>query len=432
MKNREPTTRGPLRLVRSSRIDRYRNEGPIYEWAEKDAYVAIEKVRFKGKTGAILVYDNPPVHQVATPALHALLEGLDAASGESLGFLILYDSNDPLHAGGDLKESLRNLESTLERKAEMESRGASPVEIDRLFSWGEARLQKGVTLYGKIREMASRMRVVAVCGGGMRFGGSAEIPLMADALIGDGRGGMCFSESQIGIIPGWAGIARVLVKSGPANAEFMAKTAREVRAGELREIGVYDEVVDIPFPLPGLRRGRDAGEEQTLRDELDRHNDETGMLLLPRALESATLSAGETSPSAGGKKRSLAGKREVEREVKARANPYNYAHLWNKSLKGVREEIQRLGRPLAPQSIQAVNTLLEKYDPSAFDERRFVEEELKADAALYRDPRFLEGLRAMLEQRVADFRDLGQREEEKWVYGSALEGSPEGRKKSYV
>ena len=39
-----------------------------------------------------------------------------------------------------------------------------------------------------------------------------------------------------------------------------------------------------------------------------------------------------------------------------------------------------------------------------FDEEAFIQKELLADAALYRDPRFLAGLSAMLEQRVPDFR----------------------------
>jgi hypothetical protein len=78
-----------------------------------------------------------------------------------------------------------------------------------------------------------------------------------------------------------------------------------------------------------------------------------------------------------------------------------------KPLRDVKDEIARLGRPLAPQSIEAIDRLLGTYDASTFDEEQFIHKELQADAALYRDPRFLEGLSALLDQRVPDFRVPG-------------------------
>ncbi|MBE9571036.1 MAG: hypothetical protein IMF11_10435, partial [Proteobacteria bacterium] len=63
------------------------------------------------------------------------------------------------------------------------------------------------------------------------------------------------------------------------------------------------------------------------------------------------------------------------------------------------------GRPLAPQSIEALTRLLEGYDPSKFDENSFVKREMEADAGLYRDTKFRAGLIATLEQRVADYRE---------------------------
>jgi len=101
---------GPITLVRSGKIEGMKNHGPLFEWSEGTAYLVSEKVSYKGVKGAILCYYNPPVHQVGNPALDAHLEGLDkvcAARGE-LKFVILYSANDPVHAGGDLKESLRN------------------------------------------------------------------------------------------------------------------------------------------------------------------------------------------------------------------------------------------------------------------------------------------------------------------------------------
>ena len=90
--------------------------------------------------------------------------------------------------------------------------------------------------------------------------------------------------------------------------------------------------------------------------------------------------------------------------MRRRNNPENYSHIWGKPLREVKDDIRRIGRPLAPQSIEALSNLLEDYDLSTFNEISFVEREMKADARLYRDPRFRAGLIGTLEQRVTDFR----------------------------
>ena len=69
--------KGPVGLVRSNKISGYENIGPLYEWSEAGAYLVIDRVRFEGKTGAVLCYYNPPVHQVGNPGLDAYLESLD-------------------------------------------------------------------------------------------------------------------------------------------------------------------------------------------------------------------------------------------------------------------------------------------------------------------------------------------------------------------
>jgi enoyl-CoA hydratase/carnithine racemase len=323
-----------------------------------------------------------------------------------LTFLILYGANDPVHAGGDLKESLTRLDATLKNKEEKASAGASAEEIDQLFDWADNRLKKGISLHATIRKIAQYLRVVAVCGGGTRFGGSAEIPLMADYLVGDSRSGMCFSEAMIGLIPGWAGIARTLIKAGPVNAACMAMTSREVMADQLKGIGIYNEVVNIPFPFPKREKtdNPDADKANYLA-ALERHNDETGLLLFPTALDMATCPESAIPRVSDNERLILGSKEAVSLEVARRRDPKSYAHLWGKSLREAKDDIKRLGKPLAPQSIEALNGLLGDYDPAAFDERPFVEREMKADARLYRDPRFRAGLIATLQQTVADYRE---------------------------
>lgn len=398
---------GPIRTIRSNKIADYKNLEPLFEWAEDPAYLIIDKVAFRKRLGAILCYHNPPIHQIGTTGLYAYHDGLDTIieKRDELEFLILSGAYAPVHSGGDLKESLSSLRKTLESKRKMETAGAPAGEIDRLFKWSESRLEKGVLLWEKIRDIAQTMRTVGICGGGLRFGGSAEIPLMVDHLVGDSRSGMCFSEAMIGIIPGWGGITRVLLKSGLTNAEYMAKTAKPVLASELKKIGIYNDIVEIPFSLPKMQKtGDPASDKGRYLEEAEDHDEKTGAILIPAGLEWAARRAEESPVVCEKERETLAEPGEIALEVSRRVDPFNYSHLWGKPLKDVKDEIARLGRPLAPQSIDAINQLLGTYDASTFDEEQFIHEELRADAALYRDPRFLEGLTALLNQRVPDFR----------------------------
>ena len=398
--------KGPITLVRSGKIEGMKNHGPLYEWSEGTAYLVIEKVSYKGVKGAILCYYNPPVHQVGNPALDAHLEGLDKvyATREELKFLILYGANDPVHAGGDLKESLDKLDRTLAMKKEREQGDTPPQEIDQLYDWADNRLRKGVSLHGIVRKIARHLRVVAVCGGGTRFGGSAEVPLMADYLVGDSRSGMCFSEAMIGLLPGWSGVARAIVKSGPINAQYMALTGREVKADKLKMCGIYNAVVDISLAFPKMQKTADPKKDKALYAEaLEKHDQETGMRLLPKGLEMAICPEQEIPVLRNPPQ--LVSEAEIDREVRERMNPQNYSHLWGKTLKEAGEEIARAGRPLAPQSIEALRSLFEGVEPASFDEAVFVKREMEADARLYRDKKFRAGLVATLEQKVADFRE---------------------------
>jgi enoyl-CoA hydratase/carnithine racemase len=398
--------KGPIRLLRSGKVSGLSNLGPLHEWSEGPASLVIDQVSFNRKKGAILCYCNPPVHQVGNPALDAYLEGLDKVSQKKeLQFLLLYGANDPVHAGGDLKESLEKLDKTLSTKKDKEKAGAPAKEIDQLYEWADRRLEKGTGLHSRIRQLAQGLRVVAVCGGGTRFGGSAEIPLMADVLVGDSRSGMCFSEAMIGLLPGWSGIARALVKAGLENARTMALTGKEVKADKLKAIGIYNLVVDVPFSFPKMpKTGDPKADKAAYAEALEKHNEDTGMLLLPKGLELATCPPGAVPLLE--ERATLAKGAELSDEVKRRSDPQTYAHLFGKPMREVNEELGRLGRPLAPQSVEALSALFNRYDASRFDEAAFVKEEADADARLYRDPRFRAGLVATLEQKVADYREV--------------------------
>lgn len=401
---------GPIDIIRSGKIKGMKNLSPVFEWMEGRASLYLDEISFGGLHGGILCYYNPPVHQVGNPGLDAYHAALDKVFEGKIGswsFLIFYGGCDPVHAGGDLKESLNRLTETIEKRKELEDKGRPPEEVDALYAWGDRRIEKGVGLYKRIRKVSKDMRTLAICGGGTRFGGSAEITLMTDVLIGDSRSGMCFSEAMIGLIPGWSGVGRTYTKAGYLNAKFMASTGREEKAANLKACGIYNAVVEIPEPFPKKEHTDDPQRDKSRYAEaLQAHNDEIGARLVPVALELATCPKHEVPVLTGKDRKVLATDKEIEAEVVRRVNPVTYEGLWGKSLKEAKDDIKKLGRPLAPQSIKELMQLFERYPEVHFEEEKFVEDEMKADSRLYRDPRFRLGIIATLEQKVADFREV--------------------------
>ncbi|MFB0507150.1 MAG: enoyl-CoA hydratase/isomerase family protein [Thermodesulfobacteriota bacterium] len=399
---------GPIDSVRSDKIEGLKNLGPRHTWSERPASLYLDAIEFNGTKGGIICYYNPPVHSVGNPGLDAYLEAIRIVSEDrkTLRFLIFYGGSDPVHAGGDLKESLSKLDKTIETRKEMEVKGTEAEDIDALYRWGDMRLEKGFALYRAVRSLSEDVRLISLCGGGTRFGGSAEIALMCDYLVGDSRSGMCFSEAMIGLIPGWSGVGRTLTKAGLLNAKFMAMTSTEVKAYQLKEIGIYNLVVEIPIPFPKLERTDDKeGDRARYREALQKHNDEADLLLLPKALELAVCPEEDIPILEEADRKNPATEEEIAEQVARRKDPETYRGLWGKPLAEVREQISTLGRPLAPQSIEALEGLFSGYDPSRFDEKEFVRAEMEADARLYRDPRFRAGIIATLEGRVANFKE---------------------------
>ncbi len=399
---------GPIDVIRSEKVEGLENLGPRYTWSEGQAYLYLDAVQFQGVRGVIICYHNPPVHSVGNPGLDAYLDAIRIVSGskDEFQFLIFYGGCDPVHAGGDLKESLSQLDKTIETKKEMEAKGAKAEDIDALYRWGDMRLEKGFTLYSSVRSLSEDLRLIALCGGGMRFGGSAEVALMSDYLVGDSRSAMCFSEAMIGLIPGWSGVGRTLTKAGLLNAKFMSMTATEVKAHQLREIGVYTLLVEMPLSFPKLERTDDKeGDRTRYQQALQKHNDEAGTLLLSKALELAVCPIDDIPLLEEARRKNIATEEEIAQQVDRRKDPETYQGLWGKPLAEVREQIATLGRPIAPQSIEALEGLFSGYNPSRFDERQFVRAEMEADARLYRDSRFRAGIVATLEGKVANFKE---------------------------
>jgi enoyl-CoA hydratase/carnithine racemase len=390
----------PLKSLRAAEVDGLERGEALYEWAEGRAGLVADRVTYHGTPGAILAYTNPPVHQVGNPGLDAYLGSLDAITtiADELRFVLFTGPADPAHAGGDIRESLTRLDDTHVKRDELQSLGASDEAIWALYDWGDARLDKGFALYEAIRGLSEKMTTVAVCSGGTRFGGSAEACLLADVLVGDSRSGMSFSEVQIGLIPGWGGVGRAITKAGFGFTASMAYTADIARADKLLAAGIYDVVVDVPHPLPRMgRTGDKAADKANYLAALASNDADTAPLMLKAALD-----AGVAPPARDGAAQLAPA---VDREgIHRRANPDTYEAIWGEKIKDVKDRIRELGKPLAPQSVEALDELFERFEGQEWDERAFILAEKDADATLYRDPRFRAGIVATLEQRVADFR----------------------------
>jgi len=390
----------PATILRAGQVEGMERGEGLFEWIDGRAGLVADRVTYQGKPGVILAYTNPPVHQVGNPGLDAYLTALGkvAEIGDELTFLILTGTCDPAHAGGDIRESLTRLDDTLARREELAAAGGTAEQIWDLYSWGDARLDKGFALYKAMRGLSEQMTTVAVCGGGTRFGGSAEICLLADVLIGDSRSGMSFSEAQIGLIPGWGGVGRAVTKSGFANARSATYSAGITRAGALLSMGIYDQIVEIGWPLPRMERTGDKDADKArFKHAMADNQARTAPLLLKAALQ-----AGLEKP----RRNATIHDTSLDRgEIDRRANPDTFEGIWGTPLREVKDRIKELGKPLAPQSIEALDELFSRFeaDPT-WDEEAFILAEKDADAALYRDPRFRAGIVATLEQRVADFR----------------------------
>jgi len=351
----------------------------------------------------VFSYYNPPVHQMGNPALDAYLTAFGELDRlyDDLGFVLLVGACDPVHAGGDLKESLGRLQETGEKKAELMAQGADPKTIDGLYAWADERIKKGCALYLAVRRASLKARTVSVCGGGTRFGGSAEVPLMADWVLADSRAAMCFSEAQIGLIPGWGGVGRAVAKASLETAYAMAGTCAVVGADALHAGGLVDRLVTVAEPFPKKQRTHDPeNDKRSYQEALDAHEDNVGVHLLTAALDLAV----EKDPQRAETTRPILDPEVVKAEINRRADPNTYQGLWGTPLAEAKDALKSLGRPLAPQSVAALDALFANASPGSFDEEKFVLAEGRADGALYRDPRLMPGIVATLEQRVADFR----------------------------
>ncbi|TAP39110.1 3-hydroxyacyl-CoA dehydrogenase NAD-binding domain-containing protein [Arthrobacter sp. S39] len=167
---------------------------------------------------AILTLSSPPVNTGDATLRRDLRDALlSAAAVADLSGVVIESSGRHFYAGSDISE--------LDR----------PIEEPQLT--------------GVIAVIEAMPVPVIASINGLALGGGLELALGCDARIGDTSAVVGFPEVTLGMIPGAGGTVRAGRLIGPAAAIDLVASARRVDAGEAKELGILDQVVE-----PGMLR----------------------------------------------------------------------------------------------------------------------------------------------------------------------------------
>ena len=176
------------------------------EYRDLAKHVTLTRVDYKGVPGYLLHFTNRKgQHAISDTDIDAFNGALDVVltNVQEIDFLTLYgDHASKNHVGAN----------------------AHQFEGDVNLSWAKKHTHDGVEMDAKIKELSQSINTVGIYSGRKRWGGSNEWVAMAEFSIVDSRTSMLYSESNIGLIPGWSGWYNTLLKSGPLNAEYLTKT----------------------------------------------------------------------------------------------------------------------------------------------------------------------------------------------------------------
>jgi enoyl-CoA hydratase/carnithine racemase len=169
---------------------------------------------------AELVIDRPEARNAVS---RAVTDGLDAAIGEversQARAVVLRGGGDRVFvSGGDLKE------------------------LARVRDFGEAH-EMAVRMRAVLDRLARLPIPVVAALNGDAYGGGGEVALACDVRIAADDVRMGFTQSQLGIMPAWGGIERLVSLVGRGRALYLLATGHLVRGSDLATWGLVEEVV---------------------------------------------------------------------------------------------------------------------------------------------------------------------------------------------
>lgn len=168
---------------------------------------------------AVLTIDRPEaLNALNSKVIRELIEHIDEAAKRNLHCLIVTGQGErSFSAGADV----------------MELKDCQPTDAICFAQCGNALMQRLVRL---------PIPVIAAING-YAFGGGLELALACDIRIASKEASFALPEVQLGIIPGFSGIRRLIRAIGSAKAREVIYTGDSIGAEEAWRIGLVNKVV---------------------------------------------------------------------------------------------------------------------------------------------------------------------------------------------
>lgn len=98
-------------------------------------------------------------------------------------------------------------------------------------------IRDGHVVFDRLAQL--RQPMIAVIDG-LAFGGGLELALTADIRVAEQQARLALPEVTVGIVPGWAGIDRLVRLIGPSRTKMLALTGDPIDAAEAARMGLVD------------------------------------------------------------------------------------------------------------------------------------------------------------------------------------------------
>ncbi len=346
----------------------------------ENGYVIAQQIRYTNNgmnmQGAVLFYQNPPMHQLSDSALAEHMAALKIINKNKkyYNFLIAFGRHHPYHAGADIKENYARLKKNSEES-----------KLPEYLNWSDQRLSKFVGMAQLIDEISASGVVAVSIASGYMIGASGEKTLMFPYVIADSRSKIQLKEPTLGIMP-VVGVYLLRRKTNQENTSSIVLTADPFKAQDLYGMGIFNRVIQIDGPYVDPNKDISSAQKE---------DDRTHGIMFPAALD-FVVDALQSPDSVKSQPQihNIMGRSELEQQIAFRTNPYNYLGFRKSdgSTMKLREAQQKdgwRGTPLFRPSIDSIQYFLDQMnglDTEELGKRRdeLLKLEKRLDLGLYK------------------------------------------------